>query len=108
LFEKQFVRHLKGLIIFTIISLLFLFPVIYWNIMHDFVSFKHVFHLSKATDSYSLIEMLKNIGEYLGGQLLVLSPFYIFLIIFSVHFFKKERKQKLAFIGTRYLIFVMK
>lgn len=104
LFEKQFVRHLKGLVIFTVISLLFLFPVIYWNIMHDFVSFKHVFHLSGATQSYSVSDMLSNLGEYLGSQLLVLSPFYIFLIIFSVHFFKKERKQKLSLMGTRYLI----
>ncbi len=104
LFEKQFIHHLKGLVIFTVISSLFLLPVLYWNLTHDFVSFKHVFHLSKATDSQSLIEMLKNIGEYLGSQLLVLSPFYIFLIIITVHFFKKERKQKLSLMGTRYLI----
>lgn len=104
LFEKQFVRHFKGLVVFTAVSLLFLLPVLIWNFTHDFVSFKHVFHLSGATQSYSVSEMLSNAGEYLGGQLLVLSPFYIFLIIFTVHFFKKERKQKLSLMGTRYLI----
>jgi 4-amino-4-deoxy-L-arabinose transferase-like glycosyltransferase len=104
LFEKQFVRHFKGLVVFIAVSLLFLLPVLIWNFAHDFVSFKHVFHLSGATQSYSVSEMLSNVGEYLGGQLLVLSPFYIFLIIFSVHFFKKERKQKLSLMGTRYLI----
>lgn len=104
LFENQFVRHFKGLIIFSAISLLFLSPVLIWNYAHDFVSFKHVFHLSGATQSYSVSEMLSNVGEYLGGQLLVLSPFYIFLILFTVHFFKKERKQKLSLMGTRYLI----
>lgn len=104
LFEKQFVRHFKGLVIFTAVSLLFLLPVLFWNINHEFVSFKHVFHLSGATQSYSLSEMFSNLGEYLGSQLLVLSPFYILLIIFTVHSFTKERKQKLSLMGTRYLI----
>ncbi|MCF8337436.1 MAG: hypothetical protein K9I74_05580 [Bacteroidales bacterium] len=104
LFEKQFVRHFKGIVIFTAVSLLFLLPVLIWNYANDFVSFKHVFHLSGATQSYSLSEMLSNVGEYLGGQLLVLSPFYIFLIIITVHSFTKERKQKLSLMGTRYLI----
>lgn len=104
LFEKQFLRHFKGLVIFTAISLLFLLPVLFWNITHNFVSFKHVFHLSGATQSYSVGEMLSNVGEYLGSQLLVLSPFYILLIILTVHSFTKERKQKLSLMGTRYLI----
>jgi 4-amino-4-deoxy-L-arabinose transferase-like glycosyltransferase len=51
-------------------------PVLYWNIKHDFVSFRHVSSL--ATRSAQLIN-LETFLEFLGGQVLLLSllPFLL-------------------------------
>jgi 4-amino-4-deoxy-L-arabinose transferase-like glycosyltransferase len=104
LIEKKLLKHLKGFILFSVFSALFLLPVVVWNTGHEWVSFKHVFHLTEASQSLSLREMIKNLIEYVGSQFLVLSPFYLILIFATISLFKKERKQKLALMGTRFLI----
>jgi hypothetical protein len=53
-------------------------PMVIWIVKSDFVSFQHLFDLtgsgSKAT---SILKPLKNIAEYIGGQILSLSPFFV-------------------------------
>ncbi|MFD2034924.1 ArnT family glycosyltransferase [Belliella marina] len=70
----------KGPWIYVLVSLLSLIPIVIWNLQNDFVTFKHVGTLGGvegAKSSFDIIQSLKYIGEFLGGQLGFLSPFFI-------------------------------
>lgn len=71
----------------AIIAFIFITPVIYWNIMHDFISFRyqggHVFG--------TLASSFKNFAESLAAQFGAYNPF-LFIIAFY-GFFKALRSQ---------------
>ena len=57
-------------------------PIIYWNVNHDWISFRFQFNHGLAANTRSL---LHNVGEYLGGQLgtvgLTLFPAIWFVVL---------------------------
>lgn len=81
----------KGPWLYVLVSCLSLIPILIWNFQNDFVTFKHVGTLGGVEGekkSLTLIQSLKYIGEYLGGQLGFLSPFFIPILWMS---FKKTK-----------------
>ncbi len=56
------------------------FPVLIWNIKHDFISFKHIGTLANARGSFPSWETF---FEFLGGQVLILSIFPFFLLLWG-------------------------
>ncbi len=55
-------------------------PIVYWNINHDWISFKFQFAHGLTPSSRSLMH---NLGEYLGGQLGTVGP-VLFLVLWFV------------------------
>lgn len=87
----------KGPWIYVLVSCLSLLPILAWNIQNDFVTFKHVGTLGGVggdKSGFDPIQSLKYLGEYIGGQLGFLSPFFIpvlFLSISKSKFLKNPR-----------------
>lgn len=64
-------------------------PIIYWNIQHDWISFKFQFDHGLSANQRSVV---KNFGEYFGGQLGTLG-----LTLFPVLWFVVVRQAFLAY-----------
>ncbi len=73
-------------------SLIFFPPIIYWNMTHNWNSFRHVGHLAGADKGFTL--HFKYFGEYLAGQAGLITPFVFFLILAAwYHVLFKNRKN---------------
>ncbi len=55
-------------------SLLFLAPVIWWNMQHGWVTLKHTSHHFETRSNAGLLGHLGTLGEFLGLQALAFSP----------------------------------
>jgi hypothetical protein len=91
----------------ALIAFIFIIPVIYWNITHDFISFRyqgsHVFG--------SLATSFKNFIESLAAQFGAYSPFLLIIAFYG--FFKSLRSQNVylrlavLFGGTIMVFFIL-
>ncbi len=70
-------------------------PVLIWNIQHDFVSFKHV---SSLADKGSRFPRFDTALEFIGGQLLLLSVFPFFFLIYGWWKSLKKKDRRLIFL----------
>lgn len=99
LYRREYFRQ-RNIYLFGLTFLLFTIPVIVWNFKYDFVTFRHVGTLGGAAGAkkeWLLSNSLKYIGEYVGGQLGINSPFLVFLMIAAlIYYFRK--KEKAAFL----------
>lgn len=78
------------------LSLLALLPALYWNMTHDFATFKHVFSTTvKATGGGS---KGGNFFAFLGSQVALISPVYFALLLVAV--FRKHKEKWLAFCAS--------
>ncbi len=68
----------KKMYLSFLLSFFFFLPVIIWNIDHDFIGFRHLNHLSGATEQPNPFgrRMLK-LADYMGGQLAIVSPLFL-------------------------------
>lgn len=92
------------------ISLLFFLPVLIWNFQNDFISFRHVFNLSKTAQSapYPISNRLLKELEYIGGQLAIISPLFLIMYYKAIRKYKfgKEALYVLLPALTAFLIFL--
>ena len=65
------------------IALLSVSGVIYWNWAHDWVSFRHTASIG-ASDTWSMGRACRNLAEFLGAQLAVVSPVLLVLVVWAV------------------------
>jgi 4-amino-4-deoxy-L-arabinose transferase-like glycosyltransferase len=73
-----------------LISLLGLLPSLIWNYQHEWATFKHVLFHNMAVNKTG-----GNFFEFLGGQLLLLSPFIFGVLVWSFkHLRKVERSWR--------------
>lgn len=96
---KQILR--AGFWVFSLVSFIGFIPLVLWNMHNDFVTFKHVGTLggvSGAGNSLSLGKSFAYVGEYIGGQLGIMSPFYIPLLVLLLIALKKTKDNKLLFL----------
>ncbi len=83
-----------GIYLAGVVALLIFSPVIYWNAQHHWASF--AFQLNHGLNTMPA-DYLKNLGEYVGGQLMPLTPILWLLGIMAlVHYFRQWRTQDLA------------
>ena len=91
-FKKELFR-LKGFYLAIVISIALCIPELVWNFDNSWVSLKHVAFLSGVNKEHFLLKKtFSNICEYLGGQILVLSPF---LLIPAVYLIVKKGRKKI-------------
>ncbi|WP_461829068.1 ArnT family glycosyltransferase [Aquifex sp.] len=88
---------LKDLRIYSSVAVAFIvsLPVLYWNLKHDFISFKHVSALSNKGSSFPNWASLL---EFLGGQALLLSVIPFFLLLYAWYDSLKKRDKRLLFL----------
>lgn len=83
-FKRELFRY-KGFYLAILISLGFSIPELVWNFDNGWVSLKHIIFLSGIkVEHFPLKKALSNIGEYFGGQILILSPFFLIPAIYHV------------------------
>ena len=70
------------------LAALFTIPVIWWNVEYDFVSARHVSSIGAKT--LTLERRLSFVGEYIGGQIGIVSP----LLLPFLFFFKRQNLTK--------------
>jgi len=72
--SESFISKFKQASLALISGLVFSAPVLLWNMEHDWISFR--FQLSHGLEARApqLQQVLQQVGEYVGGQLLLLSP----------------------------------
>lgn len=83
-------------------SLLFLIPPLWWNFQHDWITFKHTAHHVEPVGA-SLIDHIKTFGEFVGGQIGLLTPItWLLLLLLSLALLLKvlrwSRQTKFLFV----------
>jgi len=80
------------------IASLFTLPVLIWNYQHDWVSFKHVSSLEGShIKEITLKKSIQYIGDYIAGQILIISLFLFPFIVYTVFQSIKNRKKEEVF-----------
>jgi len=78
---KEKKRYRKGILAFLMIGIVMFLPVIIWNYQHDWVTIKHVFALSGGgTTHFTIWKSLTYLSEFMGGVLLINSPFLLYIV----------------------------
>lgn len=72
------------------ISLLGLLPSVWWNWSHDWATFRHVFATLQGGSSQ---RAAGNLAEFLGSQLLLLSPIIFILLIAALWQWMRQRER---------------
>lgn len=108
IFFKRGIFKNRWLYISISIAALFTLPVIYWNIVNDFVSFKHVGKLAGANNDF--VVNLKHAGDYILGQIGINSPFLFPFMVYAIYKSFKTKDAKLIYLSlnslTIFLIFL--
>jgi 4-amino-4-deoxy-L-arabinose transferase-like glycosyltransferase len=89
IFKRELIMT-KGFCVLIFTSVLLISPVIIWLAKNNGVMIKHIYALSGIEKgNIPLIKSLHNMGEYIIGQILILSPFFLGSIFI---FLKKSGK----------------
>lgn len=77
----RFRKEFRKWSIFLFVALLGLLPSIIWNVQHDFYTYKHLAALGgvsgDSSKSFDFQLMFKRSSKYLGGQLAMVSVFFL-------------------------------
>lgn len=94
----------KNLLYGILISLLGLFPSVYWNISHDFATFKHV--IATMQGGHEGTYARGNPLEFFGTQIALVSPI-IFLLLLGAWFFVFRERDIIRFLGLSSLFMLV-
>ena len=100
MFTKQLKAHLGNFALMAGIALLGFIPGIIWNFQHDFYTFKHIATLGGASGEKGGFDFgltLARSSEYLGGQLAMVSLFFLPLFYFAFKSLIKAKDEKAFF-----------
>jgi len=106
LFKREALKN-KWLYISILIASIFTIPVLYWNYKHDWVSFKHVSTLEGSqVKEISLDKSLQYMGDYIAGQIAILSIFLFPLMLYALYKAIRDIKRREIFYLFIFPIFV--
>ncbi|GAB3658625.1 glycosyltransferase family 39 protein [Echinicola sediminis] len=91
----------KGFYIYCMVFSLSFIPIIIWNFQNDFVTFKHVGTLGGVEGkgkSFDFGESVKYISEYVGGQLAIISAFFLPFLAMAFYRAGKYRERQMLFL----------
>ncbi|GGZ21986.1 glycoside hydrolase [Echinicola pacifica] len=91
----------KGFYLFCLVFGLSFIPILVWNFQNDFVTFRHVGTLGGVegeSKPFDPGESIKYISEYAGGQLAIISAFFIPFLFMSIRRMVKLKERQLLFI----------
>jgi len=97
----QWKENKRFFFIYLVISAVGFVPGLIWNWQNDFNTYKHLATLggvSGSTEGFQIINWLVRFGEYLAGQLAMISLFLLPLIFHSIKSLKSSFDSKTAFL----------
>lgn len=83
-------QSLFSLAVGILISLLGLLPSVWWNVSHDWATFRHVFATVQGGSGH---RASGNLLEFIGSQALLLSPILFVLLLLALFQWFKKRKE---------------
>ena len=99
---KNLKKHFPNFALFSAISLLGFIPGIIWNFQHDFYTFRHIATLGGANSGgsqpFDFSLLLARTSEYLGGQLAMVSVFFIPLFVIAFRRLIKSKNETSLFL----------
>lgn len=75
-----------------LISLIGMLPSFYWNMTHEWATFRHVAATGGAGNQYSLAQRSSNVVGFIGSQLGLISPILFVLLVIAFWNMFKQRK----------------
>ncbi len=76
--QKKNLLKIRGFYLSLLIAFLICSPVLFWNILQEFVGAKHILGLMGVYNAHgNWHRSIGRIFEFLGGQLLCISPFFL-------------------------------
>jgi hypothetical protein len=84
----------------VLLSLLGLIPSLYWNMTHEWATYKHVF---STLFGHSGRKTSPNFWGYLGGQIVLFSPLFFGMLVYSI---RKVNTSSLRFIACIFWVAV--
>lgn len=77
----EFRKEFKNWVTFFVVASLGFLPSVIWNVQHDFYTYRHLAALGGvsggSSNSFDYLLMFKRSSEYLGGQLAMVSVFFL-------------------------------
>ena len=95
----------------TILSFSALIPPLWWNMQNDWITFQHTTHHFEANKESGLF-FLYTLGDFIGGQLLLISPLTCLLlaallVVLAWSFRKQEAKVQFLFLYSFPVLFLI-
>lgn len=78
--DERPVCRKKGLLIATLIMIVFLLPVLYWNFEHGWITFRHTTHHFEGHHRAGLF-FIKTFSNFIGSQAALMTPITWFLFV---------------------------
>lgn len=101
LFVIRYHRPLfRSFILPTLISLLFILPMIIWNYQHDWITARHLFQLAGGGQpAFDGVKSFRHLGEYILGQYGLFILFFPLVFCKAImHVFRGRKDEKHAFL----------
>lgn len=95
-------KEIRNWSIFLLVASLGFLPGIIWNVQHDFYTYKHLAALGGvsggSSKSFDFLLMFKRSSEYLGGQLAMVSVFFLPFFYFGFRQLIQNKEAKLVYV----------
>jgi len=101
LWTRQWKKNQYSFFLFLLLGAIGFLPSFIWNWQNDFNTFRHLASLggvSGSADGFQFLKWLARLGEYLGGQLAMISVFFLPIFFYSVKSLKSTMDSKTIFI----------
>lgn len=74
--------YIKQLVAMCVMATIMNVPVMWWNYSHGWITIKHVNTLALGeNNNFDLGQSLKYVGEFIGGVIVINSPFYFIMFL---------------------------
>ena len=88
-----------------LVSLIVFSPVIIWNAQHDWVTLRHTAGQAHIAEGFNI--SIRNLGEFVGSQIGIVSPVVFVLIFYALHKLYHDEKGYRSMFLTAFSIPVM-
>ena len=110
IYEKEYRSNISvpAIFLFLFFSIALISLPMYWNYKHNWVTFQETVH--HISSNPSILKTISTFFEYVGGQVLIITPIFAVIIYFSIYngilnFKKLDTKSRfLFFFGPIYLV----
>lgn len=100
-YTRQWKRNQHSFFLFLLLGAIGFLPGLIWNWQNDFITYRHLASLGGVSgkgEGFQFFKWLAKLGEYLGGQLAMISIFLLPIFFYSLKSLKLAMNPKTTFI----------